>query len=118
MFTRRQLSLTVSLRSRQAVKKVVKKVVKKPEVPVTKASREAEDQMREFLRKPGWSADIKPTLDTHLDEAQREAYKRWIASLPRQLARPNGAKKPIDGVPNLVHAVDPESVRSAWTPYQ
>ena len=30
MFTRRQLSLTVSLRSRQAVKKVVKKVVKKP----------------------------------------------------------------------------------------
>ena len=30
LFTRRQLSLTVSLRSRQAVKKVVKKVVKKP----------------------------------------------------------------------------------------
>ena len=29
LFTRRQLSLTVSLRSRQAVKKVVKKVVKK-----------------------------------------------------------------------------------------
>ena len=30
VFTRRQLSLTVSLRSRQAVKKVVKKIVKKP----------------------------------------------------------------------------------------
>ena len=30
LFTRRQLSLTISLRSRQAVKKVVKKVVKKP----------------------------------------------------------------------------------------
>ena len=38
MFTRRQLSLTVSLRSRQAVKKVVKKVVKKPvKKPVKKA---------------------------------------------------------------------------------
>ena len=38
LFTRRQLSLTVSLRSRQAVKKVVKKVVKKPvKKPVKKA---------------------------------------------------------------------------------
>ena len=38
MFTRRQLSLTVSLRSRQVVKKVVKKGVKKPvKKPVKKA---------------------------------------------------------------------------------
>ena len=47
MFTRRQLSLTVSLRSRQAVKKVVKKVVKKP---VKKAVKKA---VKKVVKKTG-----------------------------------------------------------------
>ena len=47
LFTRRQLSLTVSLRSRQAVKKVVKKVVKKP---VKKAVKKA---VKKVVKKTG-----------------------------------------------------------------
>ena len=51
MFTRRQLSLTVSLRSRQAVKKVVKKVVKKPvKKPVKKAVKKA---VKKVVKKTG-----------------------------------------------------------------
>ena len=65
-----------------------KKVRAKPEVKLTTASKEAEDEIREMLRKPGWSADIKATLDFSIDEARRESYKRYIAKLPRQKQKP------------------------------
>ena len=53
LFTRRQLSLTVSLRSRQAVKKVVKKVVKKP---VKKAVKKA---VKKVVKKTGGGKTAK-----------------------------------------------------------
>ena len=53
LFTRRQLSLTVSLRSRQAVKKVVKKVVKKP---MKKAVKKA---VKKVMKKTGGGKTAK-----------------------------------------------------------
>ena len=60
----------------------------KPPITVTDASRDAEDEIREMLRKPGCSYDIKKTLDFQIDEARRENYKRYIAGLPRQECKP------------------------------
>ena len=65
-----------------------KKVRAKPEIRVTDASKDAEDEIREMLRKPGWSNDIKKTLDHNIDESRRESYKRYIAGLPRQECKP------------------------------
>ena len=65
-----------------------KKVREKQAYVPTDASKKAEDEMREMLRKPGWSADIKATLDFSIDEARRESYKRYIAKLPRQKQKP------------------------------
>ena len=64
-----------------------KKVRAKQEYVPTEASREAEDNIREMLRKPGHSLDIKATLDFQIDEVRRPRARHPAAATRRDAPR-------------------------------
>ena len=69
-----------------------KKVREKQAYVPTDASKKAEDEMREMLRKPGWSNDIKATLDFQIDEVRRVPSRR--ASSRRSERRASHHRRP------------------------
>ncbi len=85
-----------------------KKVRAKQEYVPTEASREAEDNIREMLRKPGHSLDIKATLDFQIDEVRRPRAR--LTPPPPRHATPRAGKT---GVLQALHRQPPATEAEA-----